>query len=123
VSAVLQLLEDREGTVGVDRALLAARALRIAPGAGLGRARLGRLLAAMPRASLSGLALALALGLAAIGCRGGRCLPLGSGGRALLADPRSRLESTLPDLARQRGLRWSLERRRAGYTLVAVYRI
>lgn len=39
-------------------------------------------------------------------------------GCALLADPRSRLEPELPELAATAGLRWASERRDAGYTLV-----
>lgn len=42
---------------------------------------------------------------------------LAGGGAALLADPRARLEDELPELARVRGLHWSIERRPGPYTL------
>ena len=41
-------------------------------------------------------------------------------GQALLSDPRSRLESELPEIAATCGLSWRSERRPAGYTLVCL---
>lgn len=43
---------------------------------------------------------------------------LGGGGRALMADPRKRLEPELDELCRQAGLDATVERRAAGYTLL-----
>ncbi|GDY14723.1 hypothetical protein LBMAG53_36010 [Planctomycetota bacterium] len=47
---------------------------------------------------------------------------LAADGVALLSDPRSQLESDLPELARQHGLSW-VQERRADYTLVSASRL